>query len=181
MPSLVLLDASALLNAPHFSFKKNTSYLMPSSVLRELRNPESRLLAENALHRKQLALRDPSAFLLQKIRQEAEEKGFSRLSPPDLEILALARELHEQGKEILVLTDDYSIQNFLLAWHIPFQGISEKGVKGKITFEIRCTGCGKKFPSAHPPASCGDCGAPLERKRSPGPRVSRFQRAGPQP
>lgn len=171
MLPLVLLDASALLNAPHFSFKKNNSYLMPSSVFKELRNPEARLLAENALHRKQLALQEPSPPLLQKIRHEAGEKGFSRLSLPDLEVLALARELHGKRKEIRVLTDDYSIQNFLLAWSIPFQGISEKGVKGKIEFEFRCTGCGKKQAPGPLPSSCEDCGAPLERKRSTSPRI----------
>ncbi len=81
---------------------------------------------------------------VQKISKKTGDK--SRLSKTDIEVLALALELKKQNNhEIIILTDDYSIQNVANTLNLKFEAINQFGITKRFKWDCRCRGCGKKF------------------------------------
>jgi UPF0271 protein len=81
----------------------------------------------------------------------------TRLSSADITLLALAEELKQQpNHEILLITDDYSIQNLAKHLNIPYSSITQRGIIKKFKWSSRCRGCGKQFPQIIP--ICPICG-----------------------
>lgn len=79
------------------------------------------------------------------------------LSPADISVLALALDL-----KATVVTDDYGIQN--TASELGLEAISAKteGIDSRFEWGLKCTGCGKKYPSGKK-MSCEICGSPLKK------------------
>jgi UPF0271 protein len=82
----------------------------------------------------------------------------ARLSPVDLEVLALALELKAS-----VVTDDYSIQNLAAVLGVEYIPVGLKGITRVIRWNYLCTGCGKVFKEEHP--DCPICGSSLRTTR----------------
>jgi UPF0271 protein len=82
----------------------------------------------------------------------------ARLSPVDVEVLALALELKAS-----VVTDDYSIQNLAAVLGVEYIPVGLKGITRVIRWNYLCTGCGKVFKEEHP--DCPVCGSPLRTTR----------------
>lgn len=82
----------------------------------------------------------------------------ARLSPVDVEVLALALELKAS-----VVTDDYSIQNLATVLGVEYIPVGLKGITRVIRWNYLCTGCGKVFKEEHP--DCPVCGSPLRTTR----------------
>ena len=119
---LLVLDASAILNEPNFSFEEGNSYLVTPLVRKEFRSMESRLLVENAEAQGLISVRAPKKEFADKARALIRVHGF-KISKPDESVLALGLELKSDGEKFLVLTDDFSIQNFLSLEKIPFSSV----------------------------------------------------------
>jgi len=93
------------------------------------------------------------------VRKAAKGTGDSaRLSPVDVEVLALALELKAS-----VVTDDYSIQNLAAVLGVEYVPVGLKGITKVIRWNYLCTGCGKVFKEEHP--DCPVCGSPLRTTR----------------
>jgi UPF0271 protein len=157
---IFVLDASALLNLQNFVFDEQHSYITTPHVMSELRSLESKTLAENAMRFALLKLREPREETMQEIRKLVKSRNFTRMSAADLSVLALAKELKEEGKEPEVMTDDYSIQNFLKILNIPFTPIIQEGIKRVLSFVYKCPACGKSYNSAQA-THCEFCGTKL--------------------
>lgn len=96
---------------------------------------------------------------VRKVMQAAKGTGDSaRLSPVDVEVLALALEL-----EAVIITDDYSIQNLATVLKVSYRPSGMKGITKVIRWNYLCTGCGKVFKEQHP--DCPVCGSPLRTTR----------------
>ncbi len=162
---LFVLDASAVLNEPNFSFDSRHSYITTPDVMREFRALESRALAENALHHSLLEVRSPSAASLKKAREKIEEHNFDRVSNADVSVIALALELKREDRRFIVLTDDFSIQNFLSLFEIPFSSVLQGEIEERISFERYCPGCGKLFGKGFSGKKCPECGSRIQKRR----------------
>lgn len=160
-----ILDASALINNPYFSFSKKDRYACTLEVLGELRSFEVRALAENALKMKLLRVHKPKHKYIKNAEKMAKRHGFERLSRADLSVIALALQFKSEGKEFLVVTDDYSIQNFLLAENIGYLAPVQGKIKESISFERICPACMKKFLEKQPKNECPDCGTKIISRR----------------
>ncbi len=92
---------------PHFS---------PPSVVEEVRDLESKNILEESLNLGRLKVVKPSNEYIKKAIGLATKSGtFKKLSSTDIELIALALYLKtEQNVEVVVATDDYSIQYTLL-------------------------------------------------------------------
>ena len=102
----------------------------------------------------------PHDETLAKVREAAQRTGDdARLSPTDMEVLALAMDLGA-----LLLTDDYSIQNLARTMGVEHSGVGLKGIKEVVCWRYRCTGCRKVWDENHP--DCPICGSPLRSFRS---------------
>ena len=92
------------------------------------------------------------------INNQAKKLGEQkRLSIADISLLALAQELNvEPEHELLLLTDDYAMQNMAAHLKIPFSSISQRGIRKKFKRTTRCPGCKKHFQDAI--SICPICG-----------------------
>ena len=77
---------------------------------------------------------------------------FPKLSEADIEVLALARDLHGG-----VVTDDYAIQNVAAAMKIPFQPVNQAGITEVVHWQYKCRGCGKAYQDLA--KECNVCGS----------------------
>src|SRR3989338_11009094 len=118
---LFLIDSSAVLNDFSFEFRPGHAYITTPIIIGEFRDMRSRLLMENALSQRILSLQEPEKETLEQAGTLVRSKGFDRLSEADLSLLALALDLKKQDRDFILLTDDYSIQNFAKMLKIPFE------------------------------------------------------------
>ncbi|MDP6670479.1 MAG: hypothetical protein QGI60_01535 [archaeon] len=154
-----LIDSAAVLNDPGFSFTEKANFLTVPMVADELRDLRSRHLLENALKNGLLKLREPAKEFVEKITSLATKHGFQKLSKTDFSLLALAIELKESGEEFVLVSDDYSVQNFCKLLEIAFESVIRGKIKKTISFSKRCRGCGKEFPSSFTDKDCPECGS----------------------
>jgi len=163
---LYLIDSSAVLNDFGFEFVPENSYLTTPLVMAEFRDMRSRNLAENSLQRGFLKIEDPGNESLHKVGCAIAEKGFTRLSKPDISLLALALDLKSQNREFILVSDDYSIQNFCSVLKIPFESAIRGKIEKEISFRLYCPGCGKGFPANSTERKCPVCGFALKRQKA---------------
>ena len=102
----------------------------------------------------------PSPQAMEAVRKAASRTGDdARLSPTDIEVLALALDLKAE-----LLTDDYSIQNLARVMGVRYRGVGMKEIREVVRWKYRCTGCRKEWDENHP--DCPICGSPLRSSRS---------------
>ncbi|MCQ4153688.1 MAG: NOB1 family endonuclease [Archaeoglobi archaeon] len=78
-----------------------------------------------------------------------------RLSETDLKVLAKALDEKEKGNEVVLVTDDYSIQNVAMALGIKFETVVHQGISKGFKWVRVCKGCGRKIDSE----ICPICGS----------------------
>lgn len=92
------------------------------------------------------------------IKEYGEEK---RLSNTDIEILALAYDYKKENyKKVIIITDDYSIQNIANILNLEYLTINQPGITKSFKWYPRCRGCGKKFKENI--SICPICGAEIK-------------------
>lgn len=159
----LILDSSALINAPVLSFKEEL--LTTEKAFNELKTIEVKHLALNAIKQGKLKIIEPKQEFIEKVKEKIEEKGFKKkLSNADKSIIALALQLKKEKKAIEVITDDYSIQNFLKIFRIKFSGILQGKIKKILEFKLICPGCNKEFLHKYNAKYCDFCGSQLIKK-----------------
>jgi UPF0271 protein len=69
-------------------------------------------------------------MFVEKATEVAKRFGLlNKLSKTDIDVIALALQLKEQGYSVTVLTDDYDIQNILQRIGIDFTSVKTVGIK----------------------------------------------------
>lgn len=143
---IFILDTSAILSGKPLNFE-DVQLITTTKIEQEIK-PGGRDY-QNYLYLKEkcLILKKPSKYSLEKIKETSEKTGdINRLSLFDIEILAIAHDENKQNDaEVVILTDDYSIQNLATYLKIKFQSINQRGITKKFKWINRCRGCGKKF------------------------------------
>ncbi len=129
---LYLLDASAIINNPSFIFSPNKKYLTTPEVMNEFKDFRSRNLAENALKNQILKLKEPDKKFISKVEKKLKEMNM-HLSAEDVSLLALAEELKSKKMKFILITDDFSMQNYCKLNKIKF----EFSAMGKIKKAIK--------------------------------------------
>ncbi len=145
---IFILDTSAILSGKQLNFEG--AELITTTKIEEEIKPGGRDY-KNFLYLKEkcLIFKIPSNDSLGKIMEISKKTGdIDRLSLFDIEILAIAfDENKEKDVEVVILTDDYSIQNIATIIKIKYISINQKGITKKFKWNNRCRGCGKKFKS----------------------------------
>jgi len=162
---LYLIDSSAVLNDFGFQFLEEHSYVTTPLVIKEFKDLRSRHLMENALKIKLLSIREPKEETMDFVERLVSKKGFSRLSIADLSLLALGFEFRKAGRKFVLITDDYSIQNFCKTLKIPFESVMRGSIKEEIAFSKVCSGCGAQLPPDSMQKLCPECGSKIKQKK----------------
>lgn len=145
-----VLDTSALFSMQ--GLPSDARCFTTPGVLRELKKHGDK---RAELWGDMLTVSEPTSSSLRKVREASSRTGDStRLSPTDIEVLALALELNAQ-----VFSDDYSLQNVAAYLGIPFRPIGLKGIDDVRRWRWRCTGCGRVFDKEM--QECPVCGSRL--------------------
>jgi len=138
-------------------------YTTPS-VIQEAKDRESRDSLQLSLDIGRVFIKTPSKNTISEVVKVAREIGeHTSLSQTDIEVIALAKELSRKGK-VIVITDDYSIQNTLLYLRISFKPLRTMGIKYFRKYVVRCPKCG--YTTSSNETICPICDSRLVKKSS---------------
>lgn len=158
-----VLDASAFING--FKLNSNNNFTVPE-ITAEIKDFESRLTFDMAIDEGKLTIQDVSSKYISCVNDIISESGdILRLSLPDKKLIVLAYMLAEEGNDVKVITDDYTIQNTLKIMKIPYSGIITEGIKGIYNWKKVCEGCKKEYDEDYPFDDCEICGSKIFKKR----------------
>ncbi len=156
-----VLDTSALLYhplrpSPHYR------YVTTKTALEEVyKDPLRRTALEAQIEAGLLEIIDPMPRYLRKAYNTARKFREYRLSEADIEILAAAIELREKGVNVVVVTDDYALQNILSNLKMQFTEVRRRIKSTVKKWVYRCVQCGAEYHK--PRRFCIYCGGGVER------------------
>lgn len=161
----IVLDASAFISGFDPLSVEDEQYSVPS-VRHEL--PEDSLPSlrfDTACERERLRLIHPDPHFLDEVKNLSKEAGDLRfLSEADMQILGLAMQLKKDGRDPLIVTDDYSIQNMAKKIGVDFAPLITFGIRFYFKWLLYCPACHKKYPPDYRSRKCEVCGTILKRK-----------------
>ncbi len=158
-----VLDTGAFISYASRSYAERlcvTTY----RVLEELKSMESRV-ALDVLIKQGLEILEPEPKQMEAVKRLAGEIN-EKVSEADMSIVALAKQLRDRDKDVVVISDDYSVQNLCKILGIKFEGIEKKGIKNRLVWIKKCSICGRMAKGS----VCHHCGSeefrfvPLKRK-----------------
>lgn len=124
-----------------------------------------RLRLQLARDTSKLEFRTASSQFKQQIHDITQQTGDAgRLSDVDIDLLAIALELHDQGHLVVVVSDDYSIQNVANQLQITYVSLSTFGIRYQFQWVNYCPGCYRKYPANSTLTHCNVCGTGLKKK-----------------
>jgi UPF0271 protein len=107
----------------------------------------------------------PSPQSLEKVKTIATQLGdLPYLSDPDQQLIALALDLVTPEHQVVVVTDDYSIQNVAKQLSLDVKSASTPGIREVINWETYCRACGHIEPKSTTEEICPVCGTTLRRR-----------------
>jgi len=141
-----IIDTSAILSGKPIQLGEAAMITAPAAS-EELKPGGRDYRTFQFLLEKGLTVTAPTKESIDIIQKVAEETGdVNRLSPADIEILALALDINkDKDDKAIILTDDYSIQNVASTLNIEYQSLSQRGIIKKYKWQYRCPGCKKQF------------------------------------
>ncbi|MFQ5762002.1 MAG: NOB1 family endonuclease [Candidatus Bathyarchaeia archaeon] len=161
---LLVLDTSAFIMGLDAAYVDSPSYTTPA-VVKEIHARSAQLRLTVAMEAGKLTILTPSRQMLKIARSASTQLGDRRsLSEADLSVIALALELKAGEGDVLLVSDDYAVQNVAHHLQISHTGLSTRGITSKIRWVLRCRSCGKLLPSTAQYETCPVCGGPISRK-----------------
>ena len=163
MEIFYVLDASAFING--FQLDTQNNFTVPE-ITAEIKDFESRLKFDSAIEEGKLIIQDVPTTFLQEVENIISVSGdVLRLSIPDKKLISLAYMLFDEGKNVKVISDDYTIQNTLRIMDIPYSGVITEGIKGIYNWKKVCEGCKREYDEDYPFDDCEICGSKIFKKR----------------
>ncbi len=160
---VLVCDTAAILSGLVLS--SSLKKLCPSSVISEVKDLKSVWILETALKSGKLEVRDPKQKYVSTVIGAAKATGdILSISKTDIEVLALALELMEEGYEAIILTDDYSLQNVSAKLGVKTKSIKTMGIRGFFEYEVVCPACGFREEYSYN-THCPRCGHRLLKRR----------------
>ena len=158
-----ILDASAFING--FKIISDNNFTVPE-ITTEIKDFKSKLTFDMAIEEGKLIIQDVPHKYISSVNDIISKSGdILRLSLPDKKLIALAYMLNDEGKNVKVISDDYTIQNTLRIMNIPYSGVITEGIKGIYNWKKICEGCKKEYGEDYPFDDCEICGSRIFKKR----------------
>jgi len=159
---IYVLDTNALLILRADKLQNHTCYTIPE-VLDEIKTVKHKALVEMLIDLGILRVCEASKESLKVVGGAAKTTGdVEALSETDMKLLALAIELKSLGHDVVLLTDDYTMQNLASRLNIKFQSIKTRGIEKRIKWGYKCMACGKVFKEYV--KTCPVCGHKTRRE-----------------
>lgn len=156
-----VLDTSTLLAGIQLMLEGRM--YVTSRVVGEVIDSENRSKLELAISLGKVKVVEPNDHYVRLARRIALRLGeHTSLSDADISVAALALELKDKGYKVIVLTDDYALQNLLKSLGIECKGYRTRGISRVQKYIMKCPGCGyvsKKWGEK----ICPRCGTQLKK------------------
>jgi UPF0271 protein len=88
------------------------------------------------------------------------------LSKADIQILSLGLQLKAEGKNTIIVSDDYAVQNVADRLRLGYKGLVTQGIKRRYRWITYCPGCRRTFQDPPEDGICLICGTKLKRRPS---------------
>jgi UPF0271 protein len=165
----LVLDSSALIQG--FSPGSEPAYTV-DAVLDELKEELTRLRVESQVASGSIIVRGPGERYVAAVAEEARRRGEdAALSSADAMVLSLALQLRDEGRDPVVVSDDYAVQNMAEHLGLGYRSLAVGGIRRRFRWVTYCPGCRRRFEGPQPDGVCPVCGTPLKRKPADGKRV----------
>lgn len=100
-------------------------------------------------------MEEASPESVEEVKEAARKTGdIHKLSDTDIKVLAKALDEIKKGNEVVLVTDDYAIQNVAMSLGIRFDGILHRQISKEFKWVKVCRGCGRRIESEICPV-CG--------------------------
>lgn len=168
----LVLDASALIQG--FNPGASGQAFTVPAVLDEIREEITRIRVEALIAGGRITVRTPDEASRARLEEEAAAMGESKaLSVADKQVLSLALQLASEGQTLVVVSDDYSVQNMADHLGLPYLGLAVGGIKKQFRWVTYCPGCWRSFDGPQRENTCPVCGTPLKKRPVDGRRARR--------
>lgn len=155
--TVVIYDTSAIIRGI-LNFKSIGCAYTTHSVLRELKKRHANYAKVIALIEANiLEVLSPSKKFVEKVKEKATQLGeLGKISNTDLEIIALAMSFRSKEEDILVITNDFAIQNILSHLNIKYKSIGQREIREPREYTYECKNCHSKYETRY--SFCPKCG-----------------------
>ncbi len=161
---VLVLDTSALIMGLDPLGLEFETYSVPE-VTDELRSqvgPSYRVTI--SISAGKLKIRSPTSQSLNQVWEKAKALGDRIvLSKADASVLALALDLLGEGRNPIVVSDDYAVQNVAEGMEIGYQSLATLGIRDRFEWIYYCPACFRRYPGSELEV-CQVCGTKLKRK-----------------
>lgn len=176
---IVVLDNTAFISGFNLNIITANEPQTKISITQEIyeeatRHHASQHILESAMEQGILQIGIPSDQAVDDVTKASKETGdFKSLSNNDKLLIALALTLRTENLNIpvMLMSDDYSVQNTCKKLQIPIQRYQKKGIKKQIKWEIYCPDCFMVYKPEQLGEECERCGAILKRRPYKGKRA----------
>jgi len=121
---------------------------------------DNKIFLERALNHN-LKIEESKNEMIEQVKDVARKTGdINKLSDTDISLIAKAVE-YRSKKDVVILSDDYAIQNVCSKIGIKSEGILQGGIKEEIIWKKKCTGCKRIYDKGD---ICPICGSDLKIK-----------------
>lgn len=178
MNDILVFDTNIFLLGTNINLNNAIIYTTPS-IIEEIKVERYLEKNRNILNRIQVAqtnekliIKTPSSYFLEKVEKHSKFTGDARaLSRADKDLIALTIELIEtQNENVILYTNDYSMENVCFQMNIPFSPFKKEGIKRKIVWQRYCPFCKTIKETQQGQEYCEVCGEKLRRK----PKKSKY-------
>ena len=168
MKKIFVLDSSVFLDGFNPTNIELGFFVTPRSVVEEIRDIKSKTRLENYLAAKKIIVETPEEENRKKVKNLAVKLGdLFFLSEADIDVIALALSYKLKNREIIILSNDYTIANVSKKLGINVKTYIKQGIKRIRRSVLYCPSCKKRFfiEELTDKKTCPICGSKLIRKR----------------
>ena len=157
-----VVDAGALLSPWKINIR-DAVLVTTSNIINEIRNRPSQSRAEIMILLDQMQITDPTKEYVNRAKAGATHSGdISIISENDIELVALALMLNDEGKAVVLVSSDFAVLNVT-----SLMGLNILDPTGKFGQEIiwgmRCPACHYLAHSPRGETECPICGTEMRR------------------
>lgn len=158
-----VLDASAFIGG--FELQNSLNFTT-SEISEEVKDFKSKMIFQQAINDNILFIEEASKSAMKQLNEVISNSGDTlRLSIHDKKLIALAIDFLNNKKNVILVTDDYSIQNVLKILKIPYRSVLTRGIEEIYNWKKVCQGCRKEYSDSYNEDVCEVCGSKIFKKR----------------
>ena len=153
MPSqkIYVLDSTVFAEKQASKFTENACVTV-MEVAEEMKSLEAKVEFDRLSHI--INIMEPEKEFVESV-EKAAKKTNDKVSNTDKKVIALALHFKAKKKAVVMVSDDYGVQNVAKSLKLEFMPLKQKGIRQQFEWMRKCKACGKPMPGEE----CQICGS----------------------